>query len=400
MKIDTPVVSRELERVKALATYNIDYETLQDKFSDLTLLAAHITGTSMSLINLMDADTQWNVSRNGIDLFCINKEDSICQYTIKSDTDFEVTDLRSDYRFSEQNYIKNSSLSYYYGVPLKTKEGFAIGALCVLDDENPVLGRKQKNMLQLLAGEVISRLDELKRIAVLENKIQLLQVERRMLAHDIRGPLGGIKGLAEVAAEEGLSANKNELLHYLELIKDSSQSVMELADEILLNERQKRALPPSDGQTNLLQLKKKIEQLFAPKIKDKDIDFEVYVSELTARQPINKHGLQQILGNLVSNAIKFTPKRGFVTVELNLVGEEQNRLLKIEVKDSGRGMKKDVIDAILENGAISTQGTGGETGYGLGLQLVRQIVAEKKGSFEVTSTLGHGSSFTITLPAW
>lgn len=400
MNLDAPAMPREFERINALAAYNLDYDTLQEKFSDLTTLASQIAGTSISLINLLDADNQWSVAGQGTDLPHMDKDQSVCQYTIKAEQEFEVANLRIDERFREQTYIKNTALSYYYGVPLKTKEGLAIGALCVLDDENPALGKKQKSMLQLLAGEVMSRLDDLKRNAALENTIHLMQVERRMLAHDIRGPLGGIKGLAEVAAEEGPDASKKDLLHYLELIKDSSQSVLELADEILLDERQKKTLPPAEAQTNLLQLKKRLEQLFAPRIKDKNLDFEVFVSEATAWQPITKQGLQQILGNLVSNAIKFTPKGGFITVELYLSGEDRNRQLKMEVKDSGRGMNKKVVNAILESGINSTKGTSGETGYGLGLQLVRQIVAEKNGTLDVTSTLRNGSMFTVVLPAW
>jgi len=399
MTTDTPVISRELERAKALATYNLDYDALQDKFADLTMLATQMTGTSVSLINLLDTDNQWSIAGQGTNLIHIDKRDSICQYTVEAEKDFEVANLRSDDRFRKQDYVINTTLSYYYGVPLKTKDGQAIGALCVLDSEDPELGRRQKKMLQLLGMEIINRLDELKRIAILENKIQLLQVERRMLAHDIRGPLGGIKGLAEVATEEGESASKKELLHYLELIKDSSESVMDLACEILQNERQRKAAPPADGQLNLLQLKKKLKQLFAPRIRDKEIELNVFVSELTALQPINKYGLQQILGNLISNAIKFTPKRGFITVELELFGDDHNQKLKLEVKDSGQGMSNKVVNAILGKGTTSTEGTNGETGYGLGLQLVRQLIAEKGGTLDLTSKVGNGSVFTVVLPA-
>jgi len=202
-----------------------------------------------------------------------------------------------------------------------------------------------------------------------------------------------------VATEEGESASKKELLHYLELIKDSSESVMDLACEILQNERQRKAAPPADGQLNLLQLKKKLEQLFAPRIRDKEIELNVFVSELTALQPINKYGLQQILGNLISNAIKFTPKRGFITVELELFGDDHNQKLKLEVKDSGQGMSNKVVNAILGKGTTSTEGTNGETGYGLGLQLVRQLIAEKGGTLDLTSKVGNGSVFTVVLPA-
>jgi signal transduction histidine kinase len=399
MKIETPVISRELERVKALAMYNLDYATLQDKFSDLTLLATQISGTSISLINLLDSDTLWSVAGQGMGLGAVDKKESVCKYTIETGTDFEIINLGEDIRFCERSYVKSGELSYYYGISLNTLDGHAIGALCVLDNHNPELNLKQKGMLQLLGREVISRLDELKRIAALENTIQLLQVERRMLAHDIRGPLGGISGLAEMAAEEGESASKKELLNYLELIKDSSHSVLELATEILQNEQRKKASSPADGQINLLQLKKKLEQLFAPRIRDKEIELNVFVSDLTALQPINKYGLQQILGNLISNAIKFTSKKGFITVELALFGNDPNQKLKLEVKDSGQGMSEAVVNAILKNGTATTEGTNGETGYGLGLQLVKQLVAEKNGTFDVVSKEGKGSAFTVVLPA-
>jgi signal transduction histidine kinase len=387
----------EFQRIKALASYNLEYDALQDKFSDVTKLATVIAETEISLINILDADSQWSIARQGTDLPHISKSESVCQYTIQEEIDYEVEDLRLDPRFIDRTYVKDTGLSYYYGIPLKTSEGEPIGALCVLNDHNPKLNAKRKNMLRLLANEVIGRLNDLKHLADTENKNKLLENQKRILAHDLRGPLGGIKGLADVAIEEGKAAVYTDFLEYFKLIKDSSQSVLEMAEEILQHDI--KTVELNQGETTLQQIREKLWQLFAPRLKDKKLRLNFLLSELTADDPINKFGLQQILGNLISNAIKFTPEGGSINVQLDLKTVAEKKELIIKVADSGIGMDKNAIQRLLGNGVESSQGTDGELGYGLGLQLVKQLITDRNGNMDIVSEPGSGSCFTITLSA-
>ncbi|MCX8009563.1 MAG: HAMP domain-containing histidine kinase, partial [Ignavibacteria bacterium] len=102
-----------------------------------------------------------------------------------------------------------------------------------------------------------------------------------------------------------------------------------------------------------------------------------------------------ILQNLVSNAIKFTNIEGKVRV--NAV--EKDSLVEISVIDNGVGISEDTLQKLFKiDSKVSTMGTAGEAGTGLGLNLVKEYVNLNKGEIWVTSKKGEGSTFTFTLP--
>ncbi|MEO8174334.1 MAG: ATP-binding protein, partial [Sediminibacterium sp.] len=112
---------------------------------------------------------------------------------------------------------------------------------------------------------------------------------------------------------------------------------------------------------------------------------------------ISKNKLLQIAGNLISNAIKFTPNEGTITISLDLSLEKDKKKLHILVQDSGIGMDKESIDHILNGNSDSTNGTAGEKGYGFGLSLVKHLVDDLKGKLSIESSPGNGSVFEISL---
>ncbi|MBA4746878.1 MAG: GAF domain-containing protein [Muricauda sp.] len=124
----------EYKRIKKLSEFDFDYASLQEEFKNFVELAANIAGTDISLINIIDNHSQWSVSRYNAEIFKMDREASICQYTIGSDNLMEVPRLDQDERFSDKPYVKqDNGFRYYLGIPLKVGTGENIGALCVLD---------------------------------------------------------------------------------------------------------------------------------------------------------------------------------------------------------------------------------------------------------------------------
>jgi GAF domain-containing protein len=139
---NAPIPSNEMDRIITLADLDLYYTGYQDDFKDLAKLAAKVTGTNISLVNLVDTFTQWTLSN----IAQMPREDSVCQYTIMENDHFEVENLATDERFKDKFYVADDpNLRYYYGVPLKTEEGGNIGALCVLDTEYKRSRRKSRN---------------------------------------------------------------------------------------------------------------------------------------------------------------------------------------------------------------------------------------------------------------
>ncbi|WDF55190.1 GAF domain-containing sensor histidine kinase [Mucilaginibacter sp. KACC 22063] len=399
MDLQLPLPKNEMERLIQLAGFDLDYSDLSVNFKDLTKLAAKVAGTDVSLVNLIDSYTQWTVANHGLDVDQMSRADSVCQYTITEDDHFEVEDLTADERFNDKFYVTHGpKLKYYYGVPLKS-DGKNIGALCVLDTDRKKLTPEKTEMLKLIANEVMNRLNTLKALDNLQKEAKEASENTRRIAHDIRGPLGGIIGLAQIIKEQGNENNMEEVLEFITLIHKSGHSILELADEILTTH--KNAQPEvklAANSYNLLLLKEKLLKLYAPQALNKDVRFTVNIAPPNESVAFSKNKLLQIIGNLISNAIKFTPAGGAVSVTLNLLTGQAHNTLEIIVQDSGVGMDQDKVDTILNGVGETTIGTGGEKGYGFGLALVKHLVDSLKGSLYVVSSPGKGTDFTLKLP--
>ena len=392
-----PIPDNELERLLALSAFDLDYSGLSDSLKDLTQLAAKVAGTRISLVNLIDSYTQWSVARHGIDLQQMTREDSVCQYTITEKEQFEVSDLSTDERFKDKSYVQNPlALRYYFGIPLKSEDGHHLGALCVLDSESKQLSPEKIELLKIVAAEVINRIKVYASLNDLKQQLDAESETKRKVAHDIRGPLAGIIGLSEIVAQQGKNGSMDDILDFVQLIHKSSRSLLELTDEILTDNSVERG--ESQNDFNLSLFKEKLIQLYLPQAQSKSVILSVIVNEIRGTTPFSKNKLLQITGNLISNAIKFTPANGYVMVSLDLLRTGYRDILSISVKDSGLGISEEAIGQILSGKVRSTSGTTGEEGYGFGLALVQHLVDRLGGTLVIHSVVGEGTEFLVTIP--
>ena len=133
-----------------------------------------------------------------------------------------------------------------------------------------------------------------------------------------------------------------------------------------------------------------------PLIKTKELDFSFTANKEVFECWFDKDKLDKIIYNLISNAVKYTNKGGYINVELNTSEDEKNILL--EVKDSGIGMSQETINTIFDrftDGEYRSQNT---YGYGIGLSLTKTLVELHKGNISVNSSLGSGSTFSVKIP--
>lgn len=391
-----PLPANEMDRIISLSEFDLDYSTHQDDFKDLAKLAAKVAGTDISLVNLIDTFTQWTISNHGLSIDQMPREESVCQYTIANDDHFEVLDLTSDSRFKDKFYVTDDpNLRYYYGVPLKTEDGFNLGALCVLDPNLKTLTPEKSEMLKIIADEIVNRLKAFKAMDNLRHKLEEANESKKKVAHDIRGPLGGIIGLAQIISEQGHDNKLDEILEFIDMIQKGGRSILELADEILSTGSSDKL---KNDEFNLLVFKDKLERLYEPQAKNKNIAFTVNIPSISANTPFSKSKLLQITGNLISNAMKFTPDNGKVTVDMRLETKDDLNKLYISVTDTGIGLNENTKQAILNGNALSTDGTQGEQGYGFGLALVKHLVDNLNGKMDIVSQQGNGASFRVALP--
>lgn len=399
--MESPNIPNEFDRLLALADYDLDTTELGDQLKDLTKLAAKVAGTDISLVNLIDAVTQWSVAGVGMPVMQFPREESICQFTIKEDQSLEIKDLSKDDRFKDKFYVEDDpNLRYYYGVPLKTSSGHNLGALCVLDTKAVTITPEKADLLKIISEEIINRLDIIKSVNELKSKVKDSIEKQEQVAHDIRGPIGGIIGLAQIIKDQGRNNQLEDVLEFIKVIQSSSQSLLELADQILSTKAKGKSQDKLNLQNeyNLQVLKEKLNNLYAVQAEQKKVKFSVQISSKNLEKSFSKVKLLQIIGNLISNAIKFTPEGGSVNISLSL--EEKNYInnLRAKISDTGTGMTAAQIEEILNGESQTTQGTAGEMGYGFGLPLVKHLIDGLGGVLKIDSKLGEYSAFEVIIP--
>ncbi|MCZ4221780.1 GAF domain-containing sensor histidine kinase [Pedobacter rhodius] len=389
-----PIPLNETARIKNLSEFDFDFADFQTNFDNITALAAKISGTNISLVNLIDSFTQWSVSNYGLEIDQMPREESICQYTIAQEDPFEITDLSADERSKNFFYVGSPlNLRYYFGIPLKTPDGYNIGALCVMDQNVQKLTPAKIELLKLLAIEVVDKLVNLKMLHKTKSELDESNIKQRKLAHDIRGPLSGIRGIIEIIRTRGYKNKMFDVMDYLFMIDKSNNEVLNLTDEILVQEKK-----IIKDEFNLNIFKDKLEKLYTPQAKAKNIFFKVSTTSNHNELNFPKDKLLQISGNLISNAIKFSSDYGTVTVKLGLDVQENEKILKISVSDNGNGLSQAGIDKIMQGKLESSEGTIGERGYGFGLPMVMSDIKSLNGEMEITSEEGWGTNFDVKIP--
>jgi PAS domain S-box-containing protein len=164
-----PLPTNEVSRLEALHQLDILDTAPEEAFDDLARLAAHVCATPIALVSLVDKDRQWIKSKVGLDISEAPRDLSVCAHAILERDVCVIPDLSADPRFSANPWvISGPGLRFYAGAPLVTKEGYALGMLCVLDRKPRELNEEQKNLLRALARQAVAQMElrrELKDLA-------------------------------------------------------------------------------------------------------------------------------------------------------------------------------------------------------------------------------------------
>ncbi len=218
------------------------------------------------------------------------------------------------------------------------------------------------------------------------------------ISHDIRTPLSGLVGFAEITAAELSAAQERENLQYL---VQSGNALLKLLNEVIEYSRLEcSALPPVTAKFNLVQLLNNVVALEKPSIMEKNLKLSITIDP---HIPVYLVGdavrLHRILLNLISNAIKFT-SQGFIKISAELAHQQdQELILKLVVQDSGIGILADQQAQIFSPFVRLIPSYQGQyTGSGLGLAVVKQFIDDLHGEIYVDSQEQRGSTFTCLIP--
>lgn len=216
-----------------------------------------------------------------------------------------------------------------------------------------------------------------------------------ILGHDLKNPIGAIRGLADELVQNIDEFDTDEIKDFSERILKNSDKVCQLLQDILEWSRlQGNKIEYKPSVLNLGEVINTSINLLSLNAKKKNINIEMLVKE-DMEVYADYNMLNTVIRNLISNAIKFTYENGEIIITANM----KEDLIVISVKDSGVGIEKENIGKLFNIGSnFSTKGTQKEEGTGLGLMLCKEFVERNGGSIFVESEYGKGSCFSFTVP--
>lgn len=225
-----------------------------------------------------------------------------------------------------------------------------------------------------------------------------------MIVHDLRSPINVIQGFIELIRNRIVGEINEEQEELLDIAKENVKKVLTLIDNFLVASKievGRFSVDPKLAEINAL-VEKQIES-HQVLMKNKNIRLK---TELDRNLPLiffDSLRIEQVLNNLLSNAMKFTPENGEVVVSTGLIREQEHGQEKyyalVSVRDTGEGIPPEKLDKIFEKYEQLEAGKSlGVMGTGLGLSICRQIVELHGGKIWVESEPGKGSTFYFTLP--
>lgn len=255
----------------------------------------------------------------------------------------------------------------------------------------PVTLKQIARTINKVSNNIIKEKEKIKHIKEIEKLSKTKSEFLANMSHEIRTPLNAILGFIKIMKEE----DDGKFSKYLNIIDSSSQTLLTIINDILdisKIESGKIKIEKIDFASEELY---NVIELFEERAKEKNIDYKIKFINIPEYLHSDVHRLKQIISNLISNAIKFTPE----DKKIETILEYKDNKLYVEVRDEGIGIPKDRLETIFK---AFTQADNSTTrkygGTGLGLTISHKLVEMLGGELKVESEVGKGSKFYFSVP--
>ncbi|MBO4374309.1 MAG: response regulator [Lachnospiraceae bacterium] len=218
------------------------------------------------------------------------------------------------------------------------------------------------------------------------------------MSHEIRTPINAITGMNEMIIRE---AKEKQILEYAGYISEAGSQLLSIVNDILDFEKiEAGKLDLSEGEYSLGRIIRSVYQMMHPKAEGKGVDFSIHADpHLPDGLFGDENRIRQILINIISNGIKYTPK-GLVTMVVggSMAGPDRVEL-RFEIRDTGIGIKEEDMERIFDSfERVDSRRNRSVEGTGLGLAISRELVTKMNGRIDASSVYGKGSTFTVLIP--
>ena len=421
-----PLPDNEARRLQALRQYAVLDTEPEEAFDELTQLAASICQVPIALVSLVDAQRQWFKSKVGLNAQQTCRDVAFCAHAILQDEILIVEDALKDERFATNPLVTSDPhIRFYAGVPLITRNGLALGTLCVIDYKPRSLSDEQCKALQTIAHQVLTQLELRASLKILKGVLaerrrmeEAAQKAREaaeaanrakseflaMMSHEIRTPMNAVIGMTELLVETELTEKQRD---FVKTIRSSGSALLTIINDILdFSKIESGKLQLEQHPFNLRDCIEESLDLLAPEAAQKGLELVHLIDPSTPDTIVgDSNRLRQILVNLLCNAVKFTHS-GEVTlsvrarkldVENALEAGERYELL-FAVKDTGIGIPTESLNRLFQPfSQVDASRDRNYGGTGLGLVISQRLCQMMGGQIWVDTEVGKGSTFSFTV---
>jgi signal transduction histidine kinase len=317
-----------------------------------------------------------------------------------------VEDAREDPRVRENLGVRDYGIIAYLGMPLTTRDGLVLGTLCAIDKHPRKWSRLDQFRLFDLAAAVIAEIELRERSRALKESLIASEVSEehrrsllRMIVHDLRTPAGSISTCLEMLAEESVPLT-DEQSELVSLCQESAGNLLTMINDIMeVDSIKAGGSQLAKEPISASKLVRRAIRTILPLADDAQIFVDVKLPDFLVSLSVDVRKLERVLLNLLTNALKYSPRHSTVLVIVEVVESSIEKMCKITVRDSGLGVpdaEKVQIFSQFVTGSVA--GERGMKSFGIGLSFCQMAIEAHGGQIAVADAPGGGSDFYFFLP--
>ena len=368
----------------------------EESFDRLTRMAASLIDVPSALVTVIDADRQFYKSCIGVkEPWATTRETplelSYCTHVVETGDPLIISDAREHPLTKDHPALREMNIIAYAGIPLFL-DGQPLGSFCVVDEKPRDWSERDIAVLKDLANSAMSEIALRVATEEAESAVRDRDDVLAVVSHDLRNPAGVVVAMSKMLLEKELTEERRRAL--LQSIHRSGVTMQRLIDDLLdLSRMEAGHLELDRHDIDAAALVRECAESHVPRADEAGIDLRVVAPDTPLPLRADSHRLGQALGNLVGNALKFTPSGGTVTME----ARRDERSVVLAVADTGPGIDAEHLPHLFDR--FYQVRKSDRAGAGLGLAITKAIAQSHGGDVRVYSTPGQGSRFELVIPA-
>lgn len=394
-------------RLEALAETGLLDSLPEESFDRYTRMAKTLLKADVSLLSLVAENRQFFKSQFGLpspydELRETPLSHSFCKVVVETGQPLVVEDARLDERVKDNLAVRDLGVISYLGFPVRSDDGYLLGSMCAITVQPREWSREDIALMSDIRAMVSTEVSMRQRNSALRDAVFLLEESaqdreraERMLVHDLRTPVSSILQGIELI-EITPPALNSEQADYLRLIRESGEMLNSMIRDVLLSDGADRTASKSVSISSLL---RRSAAIIRPLAENDGLNLQIIPPIDGELSGTKVRSVERILLNLLTNAVKFSPKGGNIVLSArpDRVGDQQG--VRFEVSDTGPGVPESERESIFGENIVGTaQSLRGPASLGLGLAYCKSAVSRFGGSIGVEDSKGGGSTFFFVLP--